>query len=174
LKCGIIHKGVTSQTEEGTPQGGIISPTLCNIALNGLEELIRKNNPLKRGISPGVHLIRYADDMIVLGKNEEICKKNKEVVKQFLQIRGLELHKTKTKITNIKEGFDFLGFNIVRKPHNPKLNNTKAESGSQKTVLLIQPSEKSVNKVKERIVKIITKGSPIMKIIRDLNPVLRG
>lgn len=112
--------------------------------------------------------------MIVLGKNEEICKKNKEIIKQFLKLRGLELHKTKTKIINIKEGFDFLGFNIVRKPHNPKLNNTKTESESQKTVLLIQPSEKSVNKVKEKIVKIITKSSPIMRIIRDLNPVLRG
>ncbi len=139
-----------------------------------MEELIRTNNPLKRGISSGVHLIRYADDMIVLGKNEEICKKNKEIIKQFLKLRGLELHKTKTKIINIKEGFDFLGFNIVRKPHNPKLNNTKTESESQKTVLLIQPSEKSVNKVKEKIVKIITKSSPIMRIIRDLNPVLRG
>lgn len=62
-------------TTEGTPQGGIISPILCNIALNGIEEKIMATEGLKKGISPGIHLIRYADDMIVTGKNEEILKK---------------------------------------------------------------------------------------------------
>lgn len=101
-------------TEEGTPQGGIISPILCNIALNGLEELIRKANPLKKGISPGVHVIRYADDMIITGKTQEIVNKNKDILREFLRERGLELNEKKTLVTHIKNGFDFLGFNIRR------------------------------------------------------------
>jgi len=63
-------------TLEGTYQGGIISPTLCNVALNGLEEVIKKANPLRKGITPGVHIIRYADDMIITGKNKEIIINN--------------------------------------------------------------------------------------------------
>jgi RNA-directed DNA polymerase len=101
-------------TEEGTPQGGIISPILCNIALNGLEELIRKANPLKKGISPGVHVIRYADDMIITGKTQDIVIKNKNILKEFLEYRGLELNEKKTLVTHIKDGFDFLGFNVRR------------------------------------------------------------
>jgi RNA-directed DNA polymerase len=102
------------ETEEGTPQGGIISPTLCNIALNGIEEHIRNHNPLKRGISPGVHVIRYADDMVITAKSKEIAYKNKELLNDFLQERGLKLNEKKTLITHIKEGFDFLGFHIRR------------------------------------------------------------
>ena len=102
------------ETTEGTPQGGIISPTLCNITLNGIEKLIKDNNPLKKGISPGVHVIRYADDMIITGKNLKILKKNKEILKKFLEERGLQLNEKKTLITHIKSGFDFLGFNIRR------------------------------------------------------------
>lgn len=56
-------------SEQGTPQGGIMSPTLCNIALNGIEKLIKERNPNKKGISAGVHIIRYADDMIITGKS---------------------------------------------------------------------------------------------------------
>ena len=104
-----------SRTEEGTPQGGIISPVLCNVALNGIEEMVMKKFPLKKGISPGVHLIRYADDMVVTGKSPEILLVIKEAMKEFLKSRGLEFNEKKTKIVNIKEGFDFLGFNITRK-----------------------------------------------------------
>jgi RNA-directed DNA polymerase len=102
------------KTTDGTPQGGIISPTLCNIALNGIEELIRKSNPLKRGISPGVHVIRYADDMIITGRTPEVIMKNKLILSEFLKDRGLHLNEKKTLVTNIKDGFDFLGFNIRR------------------------------------------------------------
>lgn len=104
------------ETTQGTPQGGIISPTLCNIALNGIEKIIKEANPNKKGISAGVHIIRYADDMIITSRTEEIAMKNKKILAEFLQSRGLELNETKTLITNIKEGFDFLGFNIRRMP----------------------------------------------------------
>jgi len=103
-----------TDTVEGTPQGGIISPTLCNIALNGIEELIMKANPLRRGISTGVHVIRYADDIIITARTPEIAINNKKLLSEFLTERGLSLSEKKTKVTNIKDGFDFLGFNIRR------------------------------------------------------------
>lgn len=101
-------------SEEGTPQGGVMSPTLCNIALNGIEKVIQKANPLKRGLSDGVHLIRYADDIIITAKTREIAIKNKEILSEFLAERNLQLSDKKTVVTHIKKGIDFLGFNIRR------------------------------------------------------------
>ena len=100
-----------TESTEGTPQGGIMSPTLSNIALNGIEEVIKKANPLIKGISQGVTLIRYADDMIITARTQESAIKNKEILSKFLAERGLELNEQKTKITHIKQGFDFVGFN---------------------------------------------------------------
>lgn len=157
-------------TEEGTPQGGIMSPTLCNVALNGLEQILKERNPLKRGISPGVHLIRYADDMIITGKTKEIVLKNKLILEEFLAERGLVLNEEKTVVTHIKEGFDFLGFNIRRLKWNSKFNNFT----EQETVLIIKPSAKGIIKLRDKIRKIITINKPIQRIISDINPVLRG
>lgn len=170
LKSGVMENMNYVETTEGTPQGGIISPTLCNITLNGIEKLIKDNNPLKRGISPGVHVIRYADDMIITGKNQEILVKNKEILRKFLEERGLQLNEKKTLITHIKSGFDFLGFNIRRMSWNPRLNN----STEQETVLIIKPSKKGIKKLMETIKNIIVMNKPIRKIISEMNPVLRG
>jgi RNA-directed DNA polymerase len=170
LQSGVLENKIFTTTEEGTPQGGIISPILCNIALNGIEKIIMKANPLKKGISSGVHLIRYADDMVVTGKNEEICERNKKIIEEFLKSRGLNLNQTKTKLVHIKEGFDFLGFNIRRMEHDPRLN----KSSDQDTVLIIKPSIKGIKKLKTSISEKIDKNKPIEGIIRDINPILRG
>ena len=114
LKSGIMEQLNYHDTEEGTPQGGIMSPTLCNVALNGIEEIIKKANPKKKGISSGVHTIRYADDMIITGRTREVVIKNKTILTEFLAARGLELNEKKTLVTHIRKGFDFLGFNIRR------------------------------------------------------------
>jgi RNA-directed DNA polymerase len=158
------------ETEEGTPQGSIVSPILCNIALNGIESLIKDKNPNRKGISSGVHIIRYADDMIITGKNQEITLKNKQILADFLKDRGLELNEKKTLITHIKDGFDFLGFNIKRYKFNPRLNKTT----DQETVLVIKPSKKGINKLKVSICSTISKDKPIERIISDINPILRG
>lgn len=158
------------ETEEGTPQGGIMSPTLCNVALNGIEQLMKEANPLKQGISPGVHVVRYADDMIITGKTQEIVIRCKQLLSEFLAKRGLILNEKKTLITHIKEGFDFLGFNIKRLTWNPRYNNVTA----QDTVLIIKPSKKGIIKFKQKVRKIITINKPIQRIIADINPVLRG
>lgn len=159
-----------TETTEGTPQGGIISPLLCNIALNGLEETIKANNPLRKGISSGVHVIRYADDLIITGKSKEILVKNKKILTEFLKERGLELNEKKTKITHIKEGFDFLGFNLKRYPYNPRLNKPT----DQETVLVIKPSAKGIKSIKAKLKEKILKKYPINKIISLVNPILRG
>ena len=157
-------------TEEGTPQGGIISPTLCNVALNGLEDIVKHNLPLKKGISPGIHVIRYADDFVITGKNEEILYRCQDIVTHFLEERGLELSETKTSITHINKGFNFIGFNISRKKRNLRLN----KNDKQETVLIIKPSQKGITKLNSKITEIIDQGKPIEKIIKDLNPMLRG
>ena len=95
------------ESTEGTPQGGIMSPTLCNVALNGLEETIKKANPLIKGISQGVNVIRYADDMIITARTQEVAIKNKEILAKFLSERGLELNDKKTFITHIKKVLTF-------------------------------------------------------------------
>jgi RNA-directed DNA polymerase len=170
LKSGIMEELNYLETDEGTPQGGIMSPTLCNIALNGIEKVIKESNPKIKGISPGVHIIRYADDMIITGKSKEIILKNKEILTKFLAERGLELNETKTLVTHIKEGFDFLGFNIRRfKWHHKYNNNTE-----QETVLIIKPSKKGIKKLMDSVRKVITINKSIQRIISEINPILRG
>ncbi len=169
LKAGFIENKRLFPTTEGTPQGGIISPTLANMTLDGLEACIdkafgitirpdgcRKNNHFK------IHLIRYADDFIITASEKEILEnKVKPLVEEFLQTRGLELSQEKTKITHISEGFDFLGQNI------------RMYSGGK---LLIRPSKDAIRSVKEKLKGIIVKhrGSQSAVLIKNLNPVITG
>ena len=170
LKAGIMEEMNYFNTEEGTPQGGIMSPTLCNIALNGIENLIKENVPKVKGISQGVHVIRYADYMIITGKSQEIVIRCRKILNEFLAKRGLELNSNKTLITHIRDGFDFLGFNIRRLDWNPKYNNKT----DQETILIIKPSRKGIIKLMDSVRKMITIHRPIKRIISDINPVLRG
>ena len=117
LKCGFVFNKQLFPTEEGTPQGGIISPTLANMTLDGLQGLLAKRfkaiNTRKMYYNPKVYLVRYADDFIITCENRETLENEiKPMVKEFLAVRGLTLSEEKTKITHIDDGFDFLGFNI--------------------------------------------------------------
>jgi RNA-directed DNA polymerase len=145
---------------------------LCNVA--GLEKIIRNQFPVNKTIKEGkpkVYICRYADDLIITGKDEIILYKTKELVSKFLSKRGLELKQAKTRIVNIRIGFDFLGFNISRKKYNPRLNN----STEQKTVLIIKPSYKSVENIITKIKNIIRQNNAEIKsLISEINPVLRG
>jgi RNA-directed DNA polymerase len=173
LKSGYILKSKYYETLEGTPQGGIISPMLCNLALNGIEEEIRNLYPVNKTIKggkPKVYLSRFADDMIVTGKDKETLLTVKGIIQEFLRIRGLELKEAKTRIVSIHEGFNFLGFNISRKTYNPRLNNPT----EQPTVLIIKPSEKAIDSIKSKVKEIIRKNQEMAAIIRELNPVIRG
>lgn len=157
LKAGFTEKGKLYPTENGTPQGGIISPLLANIALDGLESKLKKAFPKQ----DKVHLVRFADDFIITGNTKELLEdKVAPIVKQHYGERGLELSEEKTRITHISKGFDFLGQNI------------RKYSGK----LLIKPSEKNVRNFLHKVRGII-RNSPSRKpahLIWELNPVIRG
>lgn len=124
LKSGYIEEEVHFATEEGTPQGGIISPCLLVITLAGLERAVRE----AVAKSDKVNVVVYADDFIITGANKEVLEeKVKPVVVEFLKVRGLTLSERKTKITHISDGFNFLGFNL-RKYKGKMLNKPSKES----------------------------------------------
>src|SRR3990170_3500348 len=150
LKAGYIFDRQLFQTEAGTPQGGIISPILANMALDGIEKMLSEKYPKnkydiiggKRKATHKVNFVRYADDFIVTANTEETAKEIKELIKDFLRDRGLELSDEKTLITHIDNGFDFLGWNFRK--YNGKL--------------LVKPSKKSIDKFTEKISDIIKDG----------------
>jgi RNA-directed DNA polymerase len=165
LTSGVVFHKILTPTKEGTPQGGIISPTLANATLDGMEKLVRKNFPPKylgkgKTFLPKVNLIRYADDFIVTAQNRETLEEIKTLLTDFLAQRGLTLSEEKTMITHISKGFDFLGFNIR------KYNGT----------LLIKPSKKSQKKIVEKLHERIFSHKSVSQcaLIEILNPVIRG
>lgn len=161
LKAGYMHEGLFKSTDAGTPQGGIISPTLANMALDGLQSLLKKNF-CRSGLNPyKVNIIRYADDFVVTGITQEVlADKVRPVIEQFLAERGLTLSPEKTKITHITEGFDFLGMNVRK--YNGKL--------------LIKPATKSVKTFLNKLRRTV-KSNPMIsqnQLIWLLNPMLKG
>jgi RNA-directed DNA polymerase len=132
LSAGYMDKGKFYPTKAGTPQGGIASPVLANMTLDGLESVIKKAVP--RGSK--VHVIRYADDFIVTGRSKEVLQeKVQPVIRSFLSGRGLSLSGEKTKITRIEDGFDFLGQHLRK--HGEKLIITPSKSSVQGVIAKI-------------------------------------
>jgi RNA-directed DNA polymerase len=169
LKAGFIDNNKLFPTKAGTPQGGIISPTLANMVLDGLEAdiykcvntRIRQYDGCRRNYHK-IHFVRYADDIIITGSGKDILMNVvKPVITDFLSARGLTLSETKTKITDVYSGLDFLGQNI-RKFSNGKL--------------LIRPSKENFKAVLSKIKYIIIKhrGAPTVDLIRRLNSVITG
>lgn len=164
LESGFVFNRQLFPTEEGAPQGGIISPTLANMTLDGLQ-MLAENFKLRRTkmgyFNPMVNLVRYADDFIITCSDREILESQiKPAVSEFLQARGLTLSEEKTKITHIDEGFDFLGFNIRK----------------YKGKFLITPSKESQKKFQRKINEIVNshKTIPQESLIRLLNPIITG
>jgi RNA-directed DNA polymerase len=160
LKAGFVYKHHLNPTNEGTPQGGLISPILANMALDGIEKLLLTRYPKRSRKYCKVNFIRYADDLIVTADSEETANEIKDLLKTFLKERGLELSDDKTLITNIVEGFDFLGWNFRK----------------YRDKLLIKPSRKSIQKFVETISQTIKlgKGWSQELLIAKLNPIIRG
>lgn len=146
-------------TLAGVPQGGIISPVIANMTLDGMQKLLNHAFPTHSGCK--VNLIRFADDFIITGASQTILEEQvKPLITQFLAERGLTLSAHKTHITHIETGFDFLGKNIRR--YGDKL--------------LIKPAKQSVKALLWKIRSLIKKGRqfPAEKLIAILNPVIRG
>jgi RNA-directed DNA polymerase len=158
LKAGYMEKQCLFPTEEGTPQGGTISPTLANMTLDGLEKVVTNcTHPSNK-----VNVIRYADDFIITANSQVVLEDIvKPAVVTFLRERGLTLSEEKTKITHISKGFNFLGFN-VRKYKNEKL--------------LIKPAKDSIKTFLKNVREIIKFASALktQAIIGQLNPKIRG
>src|SRR5450755_1748446 len=163
LKAGYMEQHTLYPTEEGTPQGGIISAVLANMTLDGLERALRKaiRPTTRKGKKAQVHLIRYADDFLISGSSKDLLEQEvKPLVEAFMKERGLTLSPEKTVITHIDEGFDFLGQNV------------RKYSGT----LLIKPSSKNVKSFLEKVRTIVKKNKQAKtgNLIRQLNPVIRG
>jgi len=157
LKAGYIDRRRLFPSQAGTPQGGIISACLANMALDGLEEELKRHFRVK----DKVNLIRYADDGVVTGVSKELLEQNVlPVIENFMRERGLELSKEKTRIVHITEGFDFLGQNVRK--YGPKL--------------LIKPARKNVQSVLLKTEDFLKKAQafPQESVISVLNPILRG
>jgi RNA-directed DNA polymerase len=118
LKAGYMEHSILHPTDEGTPQGGIISPVLANLTLDGLEKLLLEKFPkwywaAGRTRTNKVHLVRYADDFIITGNSrEQLVDEIRPLLERFLEERGLQLSAKKTVVTHIEDGFDFLGQNV--------------------------------------------------------------
>ena len=157
LAAGYMEKGIVFPTQAGSPQGGIASPVLANMALDGLEAAARKAAPRNQKIN----VVRYADDFVITGASKEVLETRvKPAVVSFLKERGLELSEEKTRITHIEDGFDFLGFNV------------RKYAGK----LLIKPSKAAVKRVLDDIrelIKSLATGKTA-ELIRQLNIKLSG
>ncbi len=173
LESGIIEFGKYFQTKSGTPQGGIISPLLANIALDGMERLFGAENSKgsyttpsnRRGENYKLNLIRYADDFVVTAPSRErIVDYVLPKLRAFLKERGMKLNEAKTKIIHRNEGFYFLGFTI-RQFHN-----------RARSVCLAKPSKKAIKSHLQGI-KMVISGNKQVKadeLISYLNPIIRG
>ena len=163
LKAGYREKNVLHPTDEGTPQGGIASPAMANMALDGLSQQLLERFPRsKQGNSPKVNLARSADDFIVTGTSKELLEQEvKPFIETFLKERGLQLSQEKTLITHIKEGFDFLGQHV-----------RKSKNGG----VLTTPSKKNGKAFMKKVRGLIEKhtDSSAGQILVKLNPVIRG
>ena len=195
LKSGVMDKGVFSDTKEGTPQGGVISPLLANIALHGFEEFITSFYTITKGIVSTTGrkstrrvkpaLVRYADDFVILHESEEFITLLRQKADEWLKDMGLELKPSKTRICHTSEGFDFLGFNVRQYKTGAYRAATYAKGNqysSGKEVInlgfttLIKPTKESVKRHLDKIGQVIDKhhNAPQLALISRLNPVIRG
>lgn len=161
LSAGFVDGTEFHKTSLGFPQGSPISPLLANMALNGLQAHIGKE----------FLFTRYADDFLVLGKSVEDLKKSAmPSVNEFLKLRGLSLNKSKTSVTEISKGFNYLSFNFREYKDKTRIKGTK------KGILLVKPSNRNVKRFKKEITNLVHehRNKPILALIQSLNMKLRG
>lgn len=174
LKAGYMEEGVYHDTDSGTPQGGVISPLLANVAFHGMEDAlgvrfkVRRNRSYSCELHPqSVGLVRYADDFVVFCRSQEEAEQAKRTLESWFHDRGLTFSPEKTRIVNLDEGFDFLGFHV----RQYKVSNSK--SGYR---LLIKPSKDSVNAIKRKLKQAFRqrRGFRVDAVVGTVNPIIRG
>lgn len=165
LKAGVVDRGRFAPTEEGTPQGGVISPLLFNVALHGMEEAAgvryyTTGRDAGSAQSGSPVLVRYADDFVAMCTSREQAEQVKKRLAAWLTPRGLAFHEDKTRIVHAESGFDFLGFN-VRRYHGK---------------LLIKPSTAAQRRIRERLSTemVALRGANAGAVLKKINPIVRG
>ncbi len=165
LKAGYLEKDALHPTENGTPQGGPISPVLANMALDGLETLLRERFPTQLRPHPKVNFVRYADDFVVTGATRDLLEAEvKPLIAAFLAERGLELSAEKTVVTHVEDGFDFLGQNV-----------RKYRCGKQ-IKLLITPAQESIRGLLRKVKDVLRRNRQAKagNVVLQLNPIIAG
>jgi len=167
LKAGCYEKGQTQPTEQGTPQGGVISPLLSNVLLTPFDWEMRRR---------GCRLTRYADDWVVTCRSKEEAKATLSAAEKILEKLGVTLHKEKTRIVHVRHGFEFLGYKIKRGSRPLHLPADKIKSGARTGKLYAYPRQKSVQHFKDQIRKRTRRKAPVRTktLIDQINPVIRG
>ena len=163
LKAGVIEDGRFAPSGEGTPQGGVISPCLMNVALHGMEEAagVRYWEGGTLRAAPGTPvLVRYADDVLALCHTREQAEHVKQRLARWLEPRGLVFNEAKTRITHLDQGVDFLGFEIRR----------------YRGKLLTKPSKDALRRIRKRLSQEVTalRGANADAVIARLNPIITG
>ncbi|MGV8637578.1 reverse transcriptase domain-containing protein, partial [Pseudomonas aeruginosa] len=132
--------------DAGTPQGGIVSPSLANLVLDGLESQLKQHLGVTKAKKLKINVVRYADDFVITGTSREVLETEvRPWVEQFLAVRGLQLSLEKTRVVHIKEGFDFLGWNFRK--YDGKL--------------LIKPSKKNVKAFYSKVREVISTSKTV-------------
>jgi len=189
LKAGVLDNGVFKETEAGTPQGGVISPLLANVALHGMINSVVNSFPIRKTVdgkyepSYRPKIVRYADDFLVLANNPEVILKAQDLIKEWLEPVGLELKPEKTRLCNTlfewngeEAGFDFLGFNIKHYSTSIHKGVNTGYGGRKCFKLNIKPSLKAINKHYDKCKECINahKTAPQFALIKHLNPIIKG
>jgi RNA-directed DNA polymerase len=168
LKAGYVEHGAFHATEQGTPQGGVASPLLANIALHGMEEAIGVQYDYRGQLIGKRAVVRYADDFVCFCESREDAEQVQKILVEWLKERGLTLSEEKTRIVHLTEGFDFLGFHVRHYPA-PQTSRTGWK-------LLIKPSRESVQDVQRKLKDQWNKaqGTNVQAVLAKLNPIIRG
>ena len=165
LKAGVVENGRFAPTEEGTPQGGVVSPLLLNVALHGMEQAagVRYHTAVSRAgetVSGSPVVVRYADDLVAMCVSRDQAEEVRARLAAWLAPRGLAFNEDKTRVVHLDDGFDFLGFNVRR----------------YRGKLLIKPSKAAVRLRRERLAAemLALRGSNAEAVLQRLNPIIRG
>jgi len=187
LKSGVMDGKQLFPTDEGTPQGGVISPLLANVALHGMEEEVKQVAVTlpgaKRGNREGLSLIRYADDFVILHEDITVVRKCQGVISEWLRDMGLELKPSKTRLCHTLDkcgdnepGFNFLGFKVRQHSVGKNQSGTNGHGKILGFKTIITPSKEKMKVHYDRVASIIESHSvlPQAVLIGNLNPVIRG
>jgi RNA-directed DNA polymerase len=165
LRAGVVENGMFTVTEEGVPQGGVISPLLLNIALHGLEgaagvRYAQVDADAAHTTADSPVVVRYADDLVAMCHSREHAEQVKATLARWLTPRGLTFNEDKTRIVHVEDGFDFLGFNVRR----------------YRRKLLIKPSKAAIKRIRQRLTAEFRalRGANASAVLRTINPIVRG